>query len=179
MFLEVAARLIDEVGYDAVTMTAVAEQASASIGTLYDYFPDKQTLAQALAAQYTDEADKYWKQLLGGSLTLGKDNLGDLFVEGALAFARERPAYLSLFGAPFIASRSPLARKHLRKAFADALHRLNPQWTEDRALISAQVIVELIKAQLAVSKQVALKNRGIVTAEFKRLVRFYISECIE
>ena len=176
MFLEVAALLIHELGYEAVTMTAVAEHASASIGTLYDYFPDKLTLAQALAAQYAEEADEHWKELLGGPLTLERQDLADLFVEGALAFVRKRPAYLPLFGAPFVANRSPAARQHLRKTFADALRRLEPSLTSDRALIRAQVIVELIKALLAVCKQLASKDREPVTEEFKRLISFYISE---
>ena len=159
-------------------MTAVADQASASIGALYDYFPDKQTLAQALATQYAEEADEHWKQLLDGALTSGKSDLADIFVEGALAFARERPAYLPLFGAALVASRSQVDRQHLRKAFADALHRLDPRVTGDKALLGAQVIIELIKALFAVTKQIAPKNREIVTGEFKRLVEFYINEVV-
>ena len=157
-------------------MTAVAERASASIGTLYDYFPEKLTLAQALAAQYADEADEHWKELLGGSLSFAEKDLADLFVEGALAFVRKRPAYLPLFGAPFVAHRSPAARQHLRKTFADALRRLEPGLPSDRALLRAQVIVELIKALLAVCKQTSSKNREPITAEFKRLIRFYIRD---
>ena len=159
-------------------MTAVAEQSGASIGTLYDYFPDKQTLAQALATRYAEQADEHWKRLLDG-LTAGQSDLADMFVEGALAFVRERPAYLPLFGAPFVALRSQAERQHLRNAFANALHKLNPRLTADRTLLSAQVIVELIKALLAVSKQITPKNREIVTGEFKRLIRFYIRESVE
>ena len=56
-FLEVAANLIGEIGFDALTMTAIAEHAGASIGTLYDYFPDKQALGMAIMAQYTGGGD--------------------------------------------------------------------------------------------------------------------------
>ena len=157
-------------------MTAVAELAGASIGTLYDYFPDKQALAQALAAQYAEEADAHWRTLLSGSLPSGNDALADLFVEGALAFVSQRPAYLPLFGSPFVVFRSTAARQHLRRAFARALRRFDPDLTYDSALVRAQVIVELIKALLAVCKQVNLRNHSTVTAEFKRLVEFYISQ---
>ena len=156
-------------------MTAVAEQTGASIGTLYDYFPDKQTLAQVLTTQYAVEADEHWKLLLDGPLSSGKSDLADLFVEGALAFARERPAYLPLLGAPVVASRSQADREHLRETFAGALRRRNPRLTGDKAFLRAQVIVELIKALFAVLKQIAPKNRVAVTGEFKRLVRFYVS----
>ena len=157
-------------------MTAVAEQADASIGALYDYFPDKQALAQALTTQYAVEADQHWKLLLHGPLRLGKGDLADLFVDGALAFTRDRPAYLPLLGAPVVASRSEAEREHLRKTFAGALRRRNPSLTGGKAFLQAQVIVELIKALFAVLKQIAPKNREVVTAEFKRLVRFYIGD---
>ena len=177
-FLEVAAHLIGELGFEAVTMTAIAEHSHASIGTLYDYFPDKQTLAQALAAQYAEEADGHWKRLLEGASTLKKAALADLFVEGALAFARERPAYLPLIGAPFFYSRSAAARRPLRRTFADALRRLNPKLTADRAFLSAQIIVELIKGLLAVCKQIDPKDTDLVTVEFKRLMRNYLIEVV-
>jgi AcrR family transcriptional regulator len=46
--LEAAARVIGERGYDAATMTEIAERAGASIGALYQYFPNKEAIARAL-----------------------------------------------------------------------------------------------------------------------------------
>src|ERR1700749_1335124 len=40
-FLDAAAELFVEVGYEAATMTAIAERSRSSIGALYNYFPDK------------------------------------------------------------------------------------------------------------------------------------------
>jgi len=160
-------------------MTAVAEHSQASIGTLYDYFPDKQTLALALLAQYTEEADAHWKLILGRPSSLTKAALADLFVEGALAFVRERPAYLPLLGAPFTYSRSLAARQPLRRTIVDALQRMNPKMPVDRAFISAQIIVELIKGLLAIYKGTTPKDRDAVAVEFKKLMRLYVIETIE
>ena len=44
-FLDAAAELFAEVGYEATTMTAIAERSGSSIGALYNYFPDKQAVA--------------------------------------------------------------------------------------------------------------------------------------
>ncbi len=156
-------------------MTAIAEHAQASIGTLYDYFPDKQAIAQALAAHYAEEADEYWKQLLKAPLKLKKGAIADFFVQEALAFAQARPAYLELFGAHFVHPRSPIARQPLRRTFADALRRLHPKMTAEQAFVSSQIVVELIKGLLNVRKQVEPRNRGAVTAEFTGLMRFYLS----
>jgi hypothetical protein len=51
--------------------------------------------------------------------------------------------------------------------------------TAERALITAQVVIELIKALLSVCKQTEPKNRNVVTVEFKRLLKFYLSEIVE
>src|SRR4051812_25649343 len=53
--LEAAAQVVDEVGYDAATTNAIAKRAGASIGSLYQFFPNKAALMHALAIQYMDE----------------------------------------------------------------------------------------------------------------------------
>jgi AcrR family transcriptional regulator len=177
-FLEVAATLIGEIGFDTLTMTAIAEHAGASIGTLYDYFPDKQALGMAIMAQYAADADEHWDRVLKTSSKLKKTALADLVIEEALAFARVRPAYIPLFGAPFVFQRSAAARQPLRKAFAAALRRFNPNLSPDQAYVSAHVVVELIKGLLSLLKQIEAKDRDPITLEFKKLMRFYLADVI-
>lgn len=42
------AELIDELGYDGVTTTLIAERAEVAVGSLYQFFPDKRAVVQAL-----------------------------------------------------------------------------------------------------------------------------------
>src|SRR5579871_565819 len=63
-FLEVAEELFVEVGFDAATMTSVAERSGSSIGALYNYFPDKTSLAEALLERYRAEILGLWTPLL-------------------------------------------------------------------------------------------------------------------
>src|ERR1700747_193804 len=46
--LEAALALFAEKGYDAVTMTEVAARAGAPIGSLYQFFPSKEAMADAI-----------------------------------------------------------------------------------------------------------------------------------
>ena len=48
LILEAAVRLIDRSGMESVTTNALARTAGISIGTLYQYFPDKETVVEAL-----------------------------------------------------------------------------------------------------------------------------------
>jgi AcrR family transcriptional regulator len=63
-FLDAVAELFVEVGYEAATTTAVAERIGSSIGALYNYFPDKQSIAFTLVNQYSQEVEAHWKPLM-------------------------------------------------------------------------------------------------------------------
>lgn len=53
--LGATARILVKHGFDGLTTNAVAEQAGVSIGSLYQYFPNKQSLVAALIEQRIDE----------------------------------------------------------------------------------------------------------------------------
>lgn len=177
-FLQAAEQLFGTAGYEAVTMTAIAEQAQASIGTLYDYFPDKPALALALITQYTHEAEAHWAKFLQHPPVRGKASIADVFIEGILEFVRDRPAYLPLFGAPLVHARSRSAREPLRRTIAAALQNLKPSLSADRAFLNAQVIVEIIKGMLGIYRQAAPKDREAVVAEFKKVMRLYLTDTL-
>ena len=46
--LDACAMLVDEVGYDGLTTTLLAERAEVAIGSVYQFFPDKRAIVQAL-----------------------------------------------------------------------------------------------------------------------------------
>ena len=177
-FLRAAEQLFGAVGYEGVTMTGIAEQAHASIGTLYDYFPDKPAVALALILQYVEEAEAHWAKLLGHLPAQGKHSIADVFIEGILEFVRDRPAYLPLLGAPLVFVRTRKEREPLRRTFADALQGLKPSLSAQQAFLHAQVIVEIIKGLLGVYRQTPPEDRKVVVAEFKKVMRLYLADTL-
>jgi AcrR family transcriptional regulator len=52
--LDACAELVDKVGYDGLSTTLLAERASVAIGSVYQFFPDKRAIVQALAHRNLD-----------------------------------------------------------------------------------------------------------------------------
>jgi AcrR family transcriptional regulator len=70
--LDACAELVDEFGYDGLTTTLLAERAGVAIGSVYQFFPDKRAVVQALTmrnleaylrqlgARIAEERFEYW-----------------------------------------------------------------------------------------------------------------------
>jgi len=70
--LDACAELVDEMGYEALTTTLLAERAGVAIGSIYQFFPDKRAVVQALtlrnleaflerlAARFADAEFGHW-----------------------------------------------------------------------------------------------------------------------
>src|ERR1700752_5167010 len=93
-FLDAAAELFVEVGYEATTMTAIAARSGSSIGALYNYFPDKQAVALTFLGQYAQEMEKQWRQLIEQGKNLSHQKFASLFIERITEIFHVRPAYL-------------------------------------------------------------------------------------
>ncbi|GAB3206498.1 TetR/AcrR family transcriptional regulator [Marinactinospora thermotolerans] len=52
--LDACAELLDEGGYGELSTTRIAERAGVAIGSVYQFFPDKKAITQALGLRYLD-----------------------------------------------------------------------------------------------------------------------------
>ena len=53
--LEATTRILTEEGYEKANTNRIAERAGVSIGSLYQYFPNKESLMNALMVKHSDE----------------------------------------------------------------------------------------------------------------------------
>ena len=100
----------------------MAERAGASIGALYQYFPNKEAIARALRHQYGDEIEARWTPLMAQGASLSISQLVDGFFEVIIDLMENRPAYIALMNAPKNYKRDPAARIRLREHFAALQH---------------------------------------------------------
>lgn len=174
LFLDTAERLLVEVGYDAMTMTAVAERAGTSIGALYRWFPDKTAVAAALRARYTVEIQQHWSSLIAAAHTLTTAKFAESLISRTREFLQRRPAYFILRDAHIKVSRSAAARKTLREPFVQAFQAKRPKLSHEEAFLIANVVVETLKGFLSVMAAAPPTQRASVTAEFTKMLSLYL-----
>jgi AcrR family transcriptional regulator len=178
-YLEVAATLFAEVGYEAATMTTIAERAGSSIGGLYRYFPDKQTLAVALQERYHSDADALWAPVLKELKEAPIADFADYLMDYMVKFASDRPGYFTLLAAPIQYRRDAQSRSHLRSQIGKAFLSKKPSLSQEEALLAANVAIQMIKGMLAVCAEVEARRRAPIIREFKRAMTNYLTDVLK
>jgi AcrR family transcriptional regulator len=178
-FLDTAAQIIAEVGYEAMTMTAIAERSGSAIGALYRYFPDKPSVARALLVRYALETDKYWASLIEEASELSVQQFADLLVGRMAEFADNHPAYLPLINVPIKFTRDPSARQNLRDQFSKAFIARSPKLSRERSLLIANVVVQIMKGMIWMYAAVPAREHDQVVSEFKRVLTDYLDDVLK
>jgi len=95
--LQAAGALFAEVGYDKVTTNMIAARAGVSRGSLYQFFPNKEAIAQAFATDAINHLHGVYDALLSSEvMTLPLQAFLDTFIDRIVAFNRNCPGYLAL-----------------------------------------------------------------------------------
>ncbi|MEY2580492.1 MAG: hypothetical protein QOE09_341 [Ilumatobacteraceae bacterium] len=124
--LDTAAQLIDRVGPDAVTTGMIAKAAGVSIGWLYDFFPNRESVFDAIVSRSLDKVipvaeqvhearpDDDWRVVLGA------------VVEALFDFYQAEPGFRVLWFSRFqSAAMLEANREHDLAGATDAYERLN------------------------------------------------------
>src|SRR5215217_7666400 len=97
VLLEVAARLLEEGGMEAVTLRAVGERAGVSRQAPYNHFADKATLLSVLAVRYLQRLGEGMSEAAEGAGENSFEGLGAM-MEAYVRFALENPSRYRLIG---------------------------------------------------------------------------------
>ena len=164
-----------EVGYEAATMTAIAEHAGASIGTLYQYFPDKDAVLAALRQQYVGEFEGHWAALKAEGTKLSLKRLVDRMVDMIVEYIMRRPAYLPLMTTPRSYNRDNGTRNRLREHLAGLFRERQPELSKEDAFRVANVSMQVMKGMNPLFEDTDAKEKEKIIQEFKVLLLGYLS----
>jgi AcrR family transcriptional regulator len=154
-------------------MQAIADRSASSIGALYNYFPDKQSVAATLLATYSEKLRASLESLMAESEKLSVAQFAGSLIDRIARFARERPAWLNLHAASNC-RRAPAARRALRSTIANMFRTKNPSLSSERALLAANVALQIVKAMRTLSSESEGKARPLIEAEFRKVLTSYL-----
>ena len=173
--LEAAASVMAEVGYDATTMTEIAERAHASIGALYQYFPNKEAIVHALRKQYVDEMEARLAPLTAQASKLSIRQMVDRIFDVITDYMDKRPAYIPLLNASGSYKRDPAARNRLRERLASMFREKSPALTREDAFRVANTTVQVLKGMHPLYAEAKGAEKEEIVGEFKLLLTSYLS----
>jgi AcrR family transcriptional regulator len=176
--LDAAGRVFGEVGYHAATTNAIAAEGKVSPATLYQFFPNKEAIADALVARYAMDLAKEERaadiqELASAPLEEAIRQLTGVVIE----FHRKHPAFRTLYAeAPL--SKGTLEQKHLlSQTFIDHLSEVlrarNPRLDKQEAPWSAEIVLTALIGFLpAIARRKASAQSRTIDALNQMLVRY-------
>ncbi|MDA3629044.1 TetR family transcriptional regulator [Saccharopolyspora oryzae] len=179
--LAACAELIDEVGYDGLTTTLIAERAGVAVGSLYQFFPDKRAVVQELTLRNLDRfvhtVSARFDQLELVHWWDAVDAVFDVY----LTMHREVPAFSRLHFGDVVDMRLLDPGKDNNAVIAEKLigllaeeFDLDPQ----ELLLPLAVAVEAADAVLHMAFRRDPAGDPTLVAEAKEMVRGYLSNRI-
>jgi AcrR family transcriptional regulator len=159
--LDTAALLIDEEGIDALTTSDVAARSDSSVGVVYRYFPNIQSLLRALAARNLSRFTEAIYDLLGGDSVEWRQTV-DIAIDTFIEFNRSEPGFRALRFGDIIADRFLDPEFSNNGVFARALVGLLAEKygfaPNDKLLFDVEVAIEVADGLL--QRAFLLDKRG-------------------
>jgi AcrR family transcriptional regulator len=177
--LDAAAHVFAEAGFEASTTEAIAARAETSIGSVYQFFPNKDALFGAISARYFARVAALFERLMVRAEETSWQELLDEAVDAFAAFDRKDLDFRAVWrnwhrSGEFMETGQAMNREFARRTemvlAAQAKKKLTPK---KRALV-ATVAVEAISAMLFLAAREPRMAKEVV-AETKVMLRSYLA----
>ena len=170
-----ARELIAEGGSDAMRMSEVAERAGISIGSLYQYFPDKSAIIHALAQAMNAEGRTCIEEGLAEARTLNElcdafSGLIDTYYGMFLAEPVMRDIWSATQADKSLRAMELEESKANAALLAAALKRVKPSVSAAEIEASAFLIMYLGESAMRLAISLDRKEGAAIVAGFKRMV---------
>ena len=178
--LAAAAEEFAEVGYAVATTNSIAARAGASPGTLYQFFPNKEAMAQALASQYLQQLGVAFEFVEDPELaTAPLDTVIARVVDPVVTFTIDNPAFKAVFAGAatprHLAGSSMELHQAVQSWMESVIAAVAPHLTTDDRRRAATVSVHIIKAMLPLLIASSARERGKLVREFKAALYGYLA----
>ncbi len=181
-----AGELSAELGADAVTMEAIARRAHTSIGSVYQFYPNRDALLHAIAEQYVRDL---FALLDSGDTPadvarLPLEALVDALIQPFIEFHRAHPGYFAILFAPQGMESLRRVRGRLRNVLVERMERLlqarAPRLAPARRRRMAMTAVEAARAVLQyIEIAVPTAERDALRLELHSMLVAYLRPALQ
>lgn len=178
--LRAAGEIFAEVGYEGATTNAIAARAGASPGTLYQFFPNKQAIAEALAREYAARNQAAHESASDPNmLRMPLCELIDRMVDPFLEFRRSAPGFEALFTGSVVsrelAERIQVLHGHLKQRTARLIQMRAPHLSAEAVETAAETTLQIVKGLLPLALNGSPKQREAGARELKLVLERYLA----
>jgi AcrR family transcriptional regulator len=175
--LEAAAAVFAEKGYEAATMTEIAARARAPIGSLYQFFPAKEALADMLVQNYVALLAADLQELEARAAEIDNPTLVVRLFGLLRSRPHERAAVQPLVEARMDErTRRTTFRYMVRKHIAAILRARVPTLPAETARDMAVVLLQMMKAANSLSDEEGLPGRTAGMRDLQALAVQYLEQ---
>jgi AcrR family transcriptional regulator len=181
--LDAAAQVFAERGYDAATTEEIARLADTSIGSVYQFFPNKLAIFNAITVRYLERAQALFDTFMTPDAILEPwDELLGRAIDAFAYLNRHEPGFRAILMNWRISADMLLANDEVNREFARRAETILAAQAPDepparRALVS-MIIVEVVSAMLLLCVRRPEKDADAILAEAKTLLFRYLEPMV-
>ncbi|HWE62352.1 MAG TPA: TetR/AcrR family transcriptional regulator [Chloroflexota bacterium] len=182
--LDAAEQVLAEAGYEGATTNAIAARADTSIGSLYQFFPNKDAIMQALGLRYIDRCRDAFTPLLSPAaadlpMNVWIDRIVDALDSTEKANAGFKELFSSAATTPDLAAADNAMHHQFIVGLDSALAERMPHLDPERRLVCAEVGVRTAEAIMPLLAESPGARRALVLAELKVLLAAYMQRTLD
>jgi AcrR family transcriptional regulator len=177
--LDAAEIVLGEYGVEATTTNAIAARANTSIGSLYQFFPNKEAVLHAVGLRFLDRTREIFTPLLSPpAAAFPLDVWIDRMADALNAAQKANPAFKALFCSPMLLPELVDADSEMHSQFVDGLDSVfavrRPDLEPERRLLYAKICVQTAVGLMPLLSESQGEARIQVLNELKTLLTTYL-----
>lgn len=174
--LSAASDCFVEKGFDGTTMTEIAARAEASIGSLYQFFPTKESVAEALITDHAQGLNERMERLVAQTPGWSTEELAARLVRTFADYRKQHPAFVALVevagSLPSMLGRT--IRQRMRDYLCQILAIHAPGISAGELRPAAMVVQQLMKAAVALESEQPASLRKAAQNQLQQALALYL-----
>jgi AcrR family transcriptional regulator len=179
LVLDAAEEVMANDGADALTTTRIAEVAGIPVGSVYHYFPDKETIAEALAVRYWSDFEDLVAAVAEADERAPFEDAAGAVLDALAAGFRARPGFRALWYGGLRTERIRDVTRPTRSAVARSVQRMlrvhYPDADDELRALVARAVVLVGDGLLREAFRVDPDGHPDILAEGKHVLGAYIA----